>query len=348
MQNKRMKILFITMGKVEPASRFRVLAYLPYLKQQDLEFTVYPLHLGRRAFSVSRPKLFWALLLIFRKIRSIFHVRGYDLVFLQRPVIKYFSPGVEKIMKYLNPNLVFDFDDAIWLNYAAAHNPVDASLRLAKLVIAGNSYLADYAKKFNSQVLIIPTPIDTRQYKFPIAQEKTELILGWVGTAQNLKYLYALKDIFFKSVAQKYPQAKLQVICDQEPKFALGMHTEFIPWDKQTEIARIANFSVGLMPLTDDAWTKGKCAFKALQYLSLGIPVLASAVGMNKEVIQSGVNGWLIAQPEDWLKYFTVLMEMSPEQKGELCLQARRTITTKYALEKIQESWLKALLEAAK
>ena len=322
-------VLFITMGRAEPASRFRVQQFLPYLKQANYKYLVLPLHLGGKSFSAS--SFLWAPLLIFMKFFSILFVPFYDVVFLQRTVIKRFSPLTEKIIKLFNKNIIFDIDDAIWLNYKKQPNPVAEVMKLSKQVICGNNYLAGYAKKNNSQISVLPTSLDTDKYKAK-SKNNQQIIIGWTGTAANLKYLYELKNVLFEKIASEFPQIKLQILCDQEPKQDLGINTKFIPWSSAKEVEVISNFDIGLMPLSDDEWTRGKCSFKALQYMSCEVATVASAVGMNNEVIKHNQNGLLVKNPEDWYLLVKQLIDDDIKRK-ELGEKGREAVIEKYSVQ---------------
>ena len=246
-----------------------------------------------------------------RRFFLLFSVPTYDFVFVHREAAPVGPPVFEwLIAKVLGKKIIYDFDDAIWLantseaNKMAAgakwHHKVMNICRWAYKNSCGNIYLANYARQFNPVVVVNPTTIDTvhlhNQVRDQIAPGR--LVIGWTGTHSTLKYLDQVVPVLAKLEAEGL-DFEFRVISNQLPTLPLGSLV-FMPWNKDTEIADLLGFHIGLMPLEDDLWAKGKCAFKALQYMALGIPALVSPVGMNTEVVQHGQNGFICATPADW------------------------------------------------
>ncbi|MHB1190242.1 MAG: glycosyltransferase, partial [Armatimonadota bacterium] len=220
-------------------------------------------------------------------------LKEYDLVLLQKKLMPaYWIIAASRACR----RLVFDFDDAVWtsphgnwsiLSKAKARTRLGAVLSCASCVIAGNEYLARYAHRYNPKVKVIPTCIDTDYYR-PVEHSSKTLSIGWIGSSPNLPYLAALEPVFARLSSEK---VKLMVVCDKEYRSSLT--TEFIPWDLKAELASIQSMDIGIMPLPDDEWTRGKCGFKSIQYMSCGIPSVSSPVGFNNELIDDGANGFL-------------------------------------------------------
>lgn len=335
-------ILFITMGRNEPASRFRVQQFLPFMKTKGYKYLVWPLHLGKYSLNVyRRSRLFWSMVIVFMKIFSIFLVPFYDIIFIQRSVIKKISPSIEKLLYFFNKNIIFDFDDAIWLKYQKINNPIAQIITLSQMIIAGNRYLADYAREYNDQITVIPTAIDTDNY-YPKKQHHKKFIIGWSGTKVNLDYLYQLNDSLFDKVRIEFPQAMLLILCDEQPQKVIKMNYEYIQWQPDIENEVINRFDVGLMPLADDAWTKGKCSFKALQYMSCGVVPVISAVGMNKEIIDDQKDGFLINSEEEW---FLTVKKLIKDEKLRAAVgnNARNKVIENYSVAKLFNKWEKAI-----
>ncbi len=334
MGNKKPSILFITMGVNEGSSRFRVQQYIPYLKKDGYYSVVYPLHWGsKHPNNYGILNFFWLFQIILLKIFSLILIPFFDIIFLQRGVIKKISPHMEKIAAALNNNIIFDFDDAIWLNYSNTRiKPVAEVIKISKMIIAGNKILHDYANQFNNNVIVIPTPINTDLYKpKERAVEKNYLAIGWIGTFSNLKYLQGLQDVFIR-LSEKYGlKIKLIIVCDKKPDFELGIVHDFILWTAENEVKDIQSFDIGIMPLDDNDWTRGKCAFKVIQYMSVGVPIVASPVGANKDVILQGT-GYLASTTEEWFNTLCRLID-NEELRKEMVTKARAEIIKNYSVQ---------------
>lgn len=233
--------------------------------------------------------------------------------------------------------IVFDFDDAIWTSERKDRSKItnlrakwklNAILKKSTLVIAGNQYLADYASNYARRVVVMPTVLNADLYPKKIHVDREIVILGWIGQSVNFKYLLNLKDIFEK--LNSIIKFKLLVISDKD--FQLPC-IEVINrrWSVENEIADILEMDVGLMPLDDSDWTRGKCAFKAIQYMAAGIPTVASHVGANTELISNGVDGFLAKTDEDWVQSI-VQLSVNAEDRSKVGGKARKVIEDRYSL----------------
>jgi glycosyltransferase involved in cell wall biosynthesis len=189
-----------------------------------------------------------------------------------------------------------------------------------------------YARQFNPNTIVNPTTIDTKNLHNQVRDQAGygRLVIGWTGTHSTLKYLDQLVPVLAQLEAEGL-DFEFRVISNQSPVLPLRSLV-FVPWRKDTEITDLLAFHVGLMPLEDDLWAKGKCAFKALQYMALGIPALVSPVGMNTEVVQSNYNGYVCATPADWEARLRELLA-NPSLRQHLGVAARATVVARYSVQ---------------
>ena len=207
----------------------------------------------------------------------------------------------------------------------------------------GNHYLCEYAKQFNEQVVYNPTTIDTENLH-TLATKKTSKenarpVIGWTGTQGTLKYLAPLVPIL-KELENEF-DFDFHVICNQNPNYDLKRF-RFIPWSKEDEIEQLAKFSIGLMPLVDDAWAKGKCGFKALQYMALETPPVVSPVGVNSSIVQHNTNGFIATTNEEWNTILRYCLE-HPDELSSIKKNARTTILEHFSVESNKNNVLNLL-----
>ncbi|WP_354579919.1 glycosyltransferase family 4 protein [Hymenobacter sp. UYP22] len=264
-----------------------------------------------------------------------------DYVFIHREASPIGPPIFEwMIAKVFRKRIIYDFDDAIWIpNTSAAnsivagvkwHHKVGSICRWAYKVSCGNTYLRNYARQFNANAVVNPTTIDTEHLHNQVRnqQQPGPLVIGWTGTHSTLKYLEQVVPVLAR--LEHEFEFEFRVISNEPPQLPLRSLV-FQPWRKETEIADLLGFHVGLMPLEDDLWAKGKCAFKALQYMALGEPALVSPVGMNTEVVVDGYNGYVCTTPEEWELALRRLLQ-TPALRTELGQNARQTIVDRYSV----------------
>lgn len=266
-----------------------------------------------------------------------------QVVFIHREATPVGPPVVEfLIARVWRKPVIYDFDDAIWLPNTSEENRIAAWLKWhAKVgsickwsyrISAGNRFLADYARKHNEAVVVNPTTVDTRVHKpQPIRESNQEIILGWTGTHSTLRYLHEFETVWMDLVSRFGPRINLLVIADRHPGFSWPQ-LEFVPWSKENEVEVLHRIDIGLMPLTDDAWAEGKCGLKALQYMALAIPTVASPVGVNKHIIQHGNNGLLCQTHERWLAALVELIEQ-PSERQRLGAAGRQTVETGFSVD---------------
>ena len=279
-----------------------------------------------------------------RRAVMISRAPRYDFIFIHRECTPVGPPVFEWLLaKVLGKKIVYDFDDAIWLPNTSDENKIATALKWHGKVGAicawsyriscGNDYLASYARQFNKNVVVNPTTIDTEnlhnpaRYPSPATSERT--VIGWTGTHSTLKYLDPLVPVL-QRLEKKYPdRIEFLIIANKAPQFAL-QHLTFLPWNKAREIEDLMRMEIGIMPLTDDIWAKGKCGFKALQYMALGIPTITSPVGVNPAIVDSAV-GYLATTPEEWEAALEKLLN-APSLRRQMGEHGRKKIIASYSV----------------
>ncbi len=268
-----------------------------------------------------------------------------DVVIVHREATLIGPPVAEWRMARRLP-LILDFDDAIWLPprggrwslTAAARMPwkTNWTLRWAAGASAGNSHLADHARRYVDQVAVVPSTIDVRGTYAAVRrhQPASPLTLGWTGSHSTARYLRDILPILRK-VGRALP-IRLRVIGAQVDDADLDI--ECLPWRADSEVADLLPMDIGLMPLPDDPWTRGKCGLKALQYMALGIPPVVAAVGVNREIVQNGQNGFLVTDPADWETAIARLAD--PAVRNAMGGAARRTVEERFSSEVAAERLL--------
>jgi glycosyltransferase involved in cell wall biosynthesis len=209
-------------------------------------------------------------------------------------------------------------------------------------VVVGNFWLADYARQYNPRVTVIPTSINTEQYKPAHKNESNgKLVVGWTGSSTSQTHLEMFASLLRELKSRR--DVELRVISNREPVLP-DIEYSWRSWSAETEVADLAHFDVGIMPMPDDEWAKGKCALKALQYMAMGIPTICSAVGANRDVIQHGENGLLARSDEDWLTNLESLLD-DAALRQRLGAMGRRTVEDRYSMKSCADLFAKVVHE---
>ena len=305
-----MKILGLISSPTDPASRARIMQYKNYFSEAGGELTprffspfrdADPAPWTYKLKKITRINE-WRTANIFKSLARLpllIQQYNYDIIWQNRLVLPHHFFFENKF----NKPLVFDFDDAIWLN--EGEKQVKAAISRAALVFAGNQYLSDYGSSLNKNIHIIPTTIDTKKL-FPLNNEIENFNIGWIGSESNFKYLEIIKPAILDFLS-KNTDSSFTVVSSKKPtQFSFDNNRIiFKQWSAEKENEIINDFSVGLMPLEDNSWTKGKCSYKMLQYLACGISAIVSPVGMNKELLAAGDVGYAATNQHDWFNAIT-------------------------------------------
>lgn len=342
-----MKVLFLCPypeGEA-PSQRFRYEQYLNTLSSQNIE-VIQKSFLDHSTWKIlykpgkSFQKSIGILKGFIKRFFMLFTLSSYDFVFIHREGTPIGPPWVEWCIANLwQKKIIYDFDDAIWLSNTSSVNKIVAGIKWhqkagqiskwAYKVSCGNEYLCDYARQFNRNVVYNPTTIDTENLHKDVKNQHTEkFVLGWTGTHSTMKYLDDLVPIIQK--LQENFSFTFLVISNQNPNLPLK-DFEYVQWSKETELQDLLKMNVGVMPLTDDKWAKGKCGFKALQYLALGVPALVSSVGVNTRIVQNEKNGFLCNTPQEWEQAIENLL-LDTDLSIKMGAEGRKTVVDHYSV----------------
>lgn len=336
-----MKILFLPQtGPLGPSSRYRVYQLLPHLT--GIEWEVSPAvddALYQAVYWRGESKLLALRAAWKRRQADLARLAQFDAVLVQKGVLPGLYLGWERRFAGKKP-LIYDFDDAVWLARQGGSLPVrllhreravQEVLRCAAAVIAGNDYLADYARRFNRNVTVIPTCVECARYP----QAADTALIGWIGSRTTLPYLRPLQPVFAKLGVRP------RVIAAGDPR-KLGFPVEFRPWRLETELAELAQIGIGIAPLPDGPWERGKCGVKVLQYMACGLPVVASPVGVHAQIVAHGVTGFLAGEPVEWEAYLRELMANAPLRR-QMGQAGRALVQRHYDIRVAVEQLLKVL-----
>ena len=327
-----------------PGQRYRFEQYLPYLEDAGVRCDLLPLldaAQDRRFYRAGR----WAdkALLVgetfAKRLRQVLQARRYDGVFLYREAFMLGPPFFELLLARQKVPLLFDFDDAIWLGDASAANrrlaflkfprKLHYTLRRAALVLAGNDYLAEYARRFSETARVMPTTVDTGLYRQRRPRPvRDTVVVGWSGSPTTVRHFELAEPALREIRARFGEKVKFRLVGDPAYRNeALGITGE--AWSVENELAALEDFDVGLMPLPDTEWARGKCGLKALTYFAFATPAVVSPVGVNTALLDGGRNGFAAADKEAWVEALAKLIE-EPELRRRLGANARRFVTEQY------------------
>lgn len=310
---RKKRVLFITIGpEITASSRIRAYNYKPLLQARGFSVRIIPYNIAADAkMNVLDKKPVWAIKAA-NKINHMFKcflytviAPRYDVIYIQRALLPVF---ISRILKRRCGRLIFDFDDAIYLydrlqkragsrKFSVRFENV---LRSADRVVVSNKTLKEAALKLNPNVSIVPTPVDTEKF-MPVERRGTngeKLVVGWIGSPWAARYVEPLKEVF-ENLHKKYPSLELRLI-GARPFYGWKVPVDAKQWILEGEAAELRNFDIGIMPLGRDEWCKGKSGYKLLQYMAAGVPCLASAVEISRELINDGVNGFLADSDAQW------------------------------------------------
>jgi glycosyltransferase involved in cell wall biosynthesis len=296
-----------------------VLQYLPYLKKQGVEVS---LHFYQRKW--------------IDKLKFYNTLKNDDLLYIHR---KLFSPLESWYIRQKANKIIYDFDDALMYRSSGSRNPHSFSRRLrfaymmkrADFVVSGNQFLKSEVLRYNPHTEVIPTSIDLSRYNLKEDFHRDGAVtVGWLGSRSTLKYLKDLASVF-EDLFKAFPNTRLKIVCDDF--FDLpNMPVIKKRWSLEEEVKDLKSFDVGIMPLTHDLWSQGKCGLKILQYYSVGLPVVCSPVGVNRDIVKDRENGFWAQNKEEW-KYGLGELIQDEALRRTLGGRGRATVEKAYSLD---------------
>ncbi len=336
-----------------PGQRFRFEQYIDFLNRNGFQCELSSL-LSEKDDKVFYSKGNWiSKFLIFikcyrKRLKDVKRANQFDIIFIFREAFFTGTTYFEKKLKQLPVKIIFDFDDSIWIpnvsdanknwNWLKNPNKTKEIIAVADLVFAGNNYLANYANTVNTNVVVIPTTIDTDEYKKSKKTANKKIIIGWSGSITTIQHFeYAIP--FLNEIKHKYgDKIEIKIIGD-ENYINKNLGIKGIAWNKENEIKELSTFDIGIMPLPNDEWSKGKCGLKGLQYMALEIPTIMSPVGVNTKIIKDSENGFLANTVEEWVLKISQLIE-SETLREKIGKNGRITVVENYSVKAIKHSYL--------
>lgn len=331
----RMKVLCVVEHGNAPSTRLRLGDCLDYYAALGVQATVAP---TRRSSLGERLKV-------------LKEARRHDVVVLFKTIgFNEFELGM---LQRANRRIIFDYDDAVMFREQKHRRPLRGkdfrkflrTVQHCAAVVAGNDFLACFAEAAGCRAIVLPTSIDLRRYSMKQKFDTPGTTIGWVGLSDGLPYLRHIQPAL-QRLSEMFPALKLKVVSDK-PLQLDRVHVQNDPWRLETEQANLASFDIGIMPLWDSVWTRGKCGYKILQYMGVGTSVVASDVGVNNQIISHGENGFLARTQEDWVQTLSSLIR-DVELRKTFGLRGRELVEGHYSLERFAEGYIKLFHEVAR
>jgi glycosyltransferase involved in cell wall biosynthesis len=344
----RLRVLALSPVPYEGAGcRFRLAQYQPHLASRGIDLTIEPFY-DRRLFElVYKPghhvsKAVHFLRQAAGRAAVLLSRRRPDVVLIYREAFPIGPPFLEAALAALRIPLVYDFDDAVFLENTSEANRYVAALkcpwktgaiiRRSDQVMAGNEYLASYARRYHAAVHVVPTSVDVTVFtpRGDAAGVDSAAVVGWIGTPTTAAYLAPLAPVL-QAVARRH-DFTFRVSGTSSPFTCSGVRVENVSWSLEREVELFGTCQVGVYPLRDDEWAQGKCGFKAIQFMACGVPVVAAAVGVNREIIRDGVNGFLATTSAEWELKLTRLLG-DADLRRRIGAAGRRTVEERYSVQ---------------
>lgn len=345
MKQKRLKVLCLSQYQpnISPSMRYRIQQYLPLLAESNIDIVFAPFashHLQSvlYRYGFTAKKVLYIIESIVRWIPKL--LQHADIILVQRGASLIGPPIVERLLAQYKP-MVFDFDDAIflhtpskysgmWANIVRPKRKAEYLMRYSDSVMAGNEYLASYARLYNSQVFVVPTALDTQKYTPSTKSTQALLTIGWIGTPATTSFIEPIIPAL-TTLADILPFRFLTVGADK-PLTIPNIECEHRSWSDQKEIADFQDIDIGLYPIPENEWSKGKCGLKAIQYGSVAIPTVCTPFGVNRQIVMHEVTGLYARTNNEWIQAISTLI-LDSKMRNTMGIKARQFIQDHYDID---------------
>ena len=321
-----LRVAAYTGGKDVPSARFRVRQYIPALARLGIDIRERPARFGSYPPTTRSLRPGWGVLALAERFHAALGSRDADVTLLQREMLSTFAT----VERFTKAPRVLDVDDAIWLLRGG-----QAAVSLARwcdLVICGSAFIADFFRGHAPSVAVLPTPVDTDRYRPSQVVERDMRVICWSGTSSGLPFLYGIEPALSAALAAD-PKRRLRVVCDAPPQFReiRASQLEFVSWSEAVEVAAIQDAGLAIMPLDDSLWARGKCSYKLLTYMACGVPIVATPVGMNRELLLRGSVGLAASTTGEWVDGIEAILD-SPARAAQMGEAGRQIVARDYSL----------------
>jgi len=344
-------LLLSRYGRLGASSRLRSFQYVDLLRSCGWEVDIAPLFTDAYIEALYNERSRWRHVIsgYLRRLRVLCRSRAYNLIWLEKELFPYLPAWVEHCLSAMGIPYIADYDDPVFhlydnhpnslIRFALARK-IDQVMRHAATIIAGNQYLAERAKSAGAQrVEVIPTVVDIERYPGANRGEHTRFTIGWIGSPTSSRFLSLIGPVF-AWVTKNFDVRNVAVGARRST--VKGLPIEVQDWSEKTEVQAIQSFDIGIMPMPDEPWTRGKCGYKLIQYMACSLPVIASPIGVNKEIVDHGLNGFLAGDRRQWQQYLQTLIQ-NKEIRQEMGAEGRRRVETWYSLQ-VQAPRVEALM----
>lgn len=338
-----MQVLALTRySSLGPSSRIRFYQYIPYLIACGVKLQVAPLlddYYVRSFYAGERPSNSSVFMAYVSRIIKLVNSRSFDLLWIEKELFPWLPPLAESLITGLGIPYVVDFDDAVFHRYDLHNNSIirallggsiDTIMRRATTVVVGNDYLAERARQAKAyQIEYLPSVVDINQYS---VHEKTggQFRIGWIGSPVTAPYIGSIREALQEAIQKINARLVLVGSGDRDP--LPGLEKDILNWSEDSEVTDIQSFDVGIMPLTDGPFERGKCGYKLIQYMACGLPVIASPVGVNSRIVEQGKTGFLASSSEDWIRGLLMLSRDTGMRQG-FGMAGRKKVEREYSLQ---------------